>query len=433
VPHKKDFHCYPSRKKTTAMLEKKLVPKLRFAEFGDKLNNIVLDKITSKISDGIHSTPKYDINGGYYFVNGNNLVDGVIVINNSTKKVSITEYEKHKRPLDDNSILLSINGTIGNIALYKHEKIVLGKSACYINLDKTLPVSFYYYIFQTPRVKKYFLSELTGSTIMNLSLRTIKATELITPSLPEQQKIASFLTEVDTKLSQLTKKKALLEDYKKGVMQKIFSQELRFKDGNGNDYGDWEEKKLGEVGTFQTSSVDKLSKQDEQEVYLVNYMNVYRHETISNITVKSYQVVTANKNQVKSSNLSKGDILFTPSSETPTDIGHSVVIFEDISDALYSYHLIRFRPKIKLDLMFSHYFCNTSEVLRQLSRFSTGSTRFTISIGNFSKVGVSYPCIEEQTKIASFLSDLDIKIEVLSTSIKNTQTFKKGLLQQLFV
>ena len=143
--------------------------------------------------------------------------------------------------------------------------------------------------------------------------------------------------------------------------------------------------------------------------------------------------VSAKENQIVSSNLKKGDILFTPSSETPTDIGHSVVIFEDIKDAVYSYHLIRFRPKIKLDLMFSHYFCNTSEVLRQLSRFSTGSTRFTISIGNFSKVKVYYPCFEEQTKIANFLSDLDTKIEALHTKIENSKTFKKGLLQQMFV
>jgi type I restriction enzyme S subunit len=421
------------------MLEKKLVPKLRFAEFEGKYNykkysfkDVFLFSTGKNIKQS-QASPDFEIPcvryGELYHMYNEVIYE---VINKTNLNRSELLFSK------GNEILLPSAGEdpldIGSASALTLENIAIGRT---INILSPLKVDIYsqnyvsYYINEKLRKKISTLAK--GSSISNVYNSDLKKLDIILPSLPEQQKIASFLTEVDTKLSQLTKKKALLEDYKKGVMQKIFSQELRFKDGNGNDYGDWEEKKLGEVGTFQTSSVDKLSKQDEQEVYLVNYMNVYRHETISNITVKSYQVVTANKNQVKSSNLSKGDILFTPSSETPTDIGHSVVIFEDISDALYSYHLIRFRPKIKLDLMFSHYFCNTSEVLRQLSRFSTGSTRFTISIGNFSKVGVSYPCIEEQTKIASFLSDLDIKIEVLSTSIKNTQTFKKGLLQQLFV
>jgi type I restriction enzyme S subunit len=402
------------------MLEKKLVPKLRFAEFGDKLNNIVLDKITSKISDGIHSTPKYDINGGYYFVNGNNLVDGVIVINNSTKKVSITEYEKHKRPLDDNSILLSINGTIGNIALYNHEKIVLGKSACYINLDKTLPVSFYYYIFQTPRVKKYFLSELTGSTIMNLSLRTIKATELITPSLPEQQKIASFLIEVDTKLSQLTKKKALLEDYKKGVMQQIFSQELRFKDGNGNDYGDWEEKKLGEVGRIVTG---KTPSTTDKELWNGNIQFV----TPTDINEDSkYQIETKRtvQNIGKLKLLPEKSIMYT----CIASIGKMAL---SVQPCITNQQINSLIPNKEFDNEFIYYV-----LLKMTPKIKSSQTNTTLPIINkteFSKFKISYPCLEEQTKIANFFSELDTKIEVLSTSIENTQYFKKGLLQQMFV
>src|SRR5690554_7816653 len=124
-------------------------------------------------------------------------------------------------------------------------------------------------------------------------------------------------------------------------MQKIFSQEIRFKDEDGNDYPEWEEKKLGDIGYFQTSSVNKLSNKDEKEVYLVNYMNVYRHEDINNISKKGFQIVTAKDSQIETSNLLKGDILFTPSSETPDDIGHSAVIFEDLDNTVFSYHLDR--------------------------------------------------------------------------------------------
>ena len=98
-------------------------------------------------------------------------------------------------------------------------------------------------------------------------------------------------------------------------------------------------------------------------------MNVYKHENISNASTKDLMTVSANETQLNSSNLRKGDILFTPSSETPDDIGHSVVIFEDLRDTLYSYHLMRFRPTIKLDILYSHYFCNISDVLWQVSRF----------------------------------------------------------------
>jgi type I restriction enzyme S subunit len=216
-------------------------------------------------------------------------------------------------------------------------------------------------------------------------------------------------------------------------MQKIFSQELRFKDDNGNNYPDWEEKKLGDIGEFKTSSVDKLIKENEKMVSLINYMNVYNHQNITNEITKDLMQVSAKEKQIETSTLKRGDILFTPSSETPSDIGHSIVIFEDLYNTLYSYHLMRFRPIIKLDILYSHYFCNIPSVLRQITRFATGSTRFTISVGSFSKIIIQLPSFDEQQKIANFLSSLDSKIALVSTQIENTKAFKKGLLQQMFV
>jgi len=268
---------------------------------------------------------------------------------------------------------------------------------------------------------------------LRLYFKDFERIKFTVPTLPEQQKIASFLSAVDEKIQQLTRKKELLEQYKKGVMQQLFSCKLRFKDENGKAYPKWEEKKLGEIGNFQTSSVDKLSVEGEKEVYLVNYMNVYRHELLNKKTIHNLQIVTAKENQIDSSNLKKGDILFTPSSETPSDIGHSVVIFEDLPNCVYSYHLMRFRPYAKLDILYSHYFCNVPDVLRQLTKLSTGSTRFTISVKSFSSVEVDLPSFEEQQKIANFLSAIDTKIESVATQIEKTQTFKKGLLQQMFV
>ena len=179
---------------------------------------------------------------------------------------------------------------------------------------------------------------------------------------------------------------------------------------------DWEMKKLGEIGKFQTSSIDKLVQENEELVSLINYMNVYNQEIINHETIKKYPIVSAKKTQVLSCNLLKGDILFTPSSETPEDIGHSVVIFENLNNAVYSYHVMRFRPTTVINILYSHYFCNNQIVLNQFTKYATGTTRFTISVKTFSEINVLIPPLHEQQKIAEILSTWDEAI----TNCKNT-------------
>ena len=107
-----------------------------------------LKEITTILGDGLHGTPKYTINGEYYFINGNNLDNGKVLLKENTKRVSVLEYEKHKKELNDRTILVSINGTLGNVAFYNNEKIILGKSACYFNLINSVDKNFIRYIFR---------------------------------------------------------------------------------------------------------------------------------------------------------------------------------------------------------------------------------------------------------------------------------------------
>ena len=267
----------------------------------------------------------------------------------------------------------------------------------------------------------------------NLSGGIIKGLGIIFPNLLEQEKIASFFTLIDERLQ--TQKKIIekLETLMKVSRINIFSQKLRFKDEQGYDFPDWKKLKLGKIGNFQTSSIDKLSKENENEVYLVNYMNVYRHEDINSSTIKSFQKVTAKEQQITSCNLKKGDILFTPSSETPDDIGHSVVISENLENAVFSYHLMRFRPKIEIDILYSHHFCNVPIVLNQLSKFATGSTRFTISVKSFSDVEINLPSLPEQKVIGRFLSLVENKIDTEKQILEKLELQKKFLLGNLFV
>jgi type I restriction enzyme S subunit len=205
--------------------EGETVPKLRFKEFEDsgEWEEKKLEKMTYKIGDGIHTTPVYDELGEYFFINGNNLINGRIFTDEKTKRVSKEEFIKHKKDLNDNTILLSINGTIGNVSFYQNEKVVLGKSACYINPLKELNHVFLYYILQSSRVTKYFTSELTGSTIKNLSLESIRETGLLIPKRQkEQQKIADTLSSIDDLISAQSQKIETLKLHKKGLLQGLF-------------------------------------------------------------------------------------------------------------------------------------------------------------------------------------------------------------------
>jgi type I restriction enzyme S subunit len=267
---------------------------------------------------------------------------------------------------------------------------------------------------------------ISSSDLLNLPLPY--------PSQKEQEKISEFLSGVDKKIDLLSKKKKWLVKYKKALMQKIFSQEIRFKDENGQDYPEWKEKKLGELGEFRTSSVDKIIKPDEIEVYLVNYMNVYRHEEISIKTKPSLSKTSVKPAQLVSSNLQAGDILFTPSSETPSDIGHSVVVRDNLEDTVFSYHLVRFRPLTGLSQDYSNYFCNDQKVLRQFAEYAQGATRFTISREAFQNITVIIPfSLKEQQKIADLLNSIDEKIEAEERKLEKAKEFKKALLQQMFV
>jgi len=145
--------------------------------------------ITSIIGDGLHGTPQYNSQGFYYFINGNNLFNRKIVFKKDTKRLSRSEYEKYKKKLNDRTILVSINGTIGNIGTYNGEKVVLGKSACYFNLYSHILKDFICYLIESNYFLKYALDSATGSTIKNVPLKAMNNFKIPLPPLAEQQRI----------------------------------------------------------------------------------------------------------------------------------------------------------------------------------------------------------------------------------------------------
>ena len=155
-----------------------------------------LGEITSILGDGIHGTPSFDDNGQYYFINGNNLVKGKIVIKSDTKKVSFEEFLKYKKRLDYNTILISINGTIGNYAFYNGEPIILGKSACYFSLMGNNDKSYICYLLNTKHFFDYAVKKATQTTIRNVSLKAMRMLPIPLPPLEEQKRIVAKIEEL---------------------------------------------------------------------------------------------------------------------------------------------------------------------------------------------------------------------------------------------
>jgi type I restriction enzyme S subunit len=404
------------------------VPKLRFPEFRDagEWEEKRLGDITEKISDGIHSTPIYNENGQYYFVNGNNLAEDKIVINESTKRVDEIEYLKYKNELSSQTILISINGTIGNLAFFNGEKVVLGKSACYINLKANENKYFVFNLLKISNIQKYFEKELTGSTIKNLSLASIKNAKAFFPILAEQQKIADCLSSISDRITLETQKLDTLKAHKKGLMQQLFPAEgetlpkLRFPEFHNS--GEWEKlelRKLGEIVSGLT-----YSPEDVRETGLL----VLRSSNIQNGKISLEDNVYVDPN-IKGANLSKtNDILICVRNGSKSLIGKNALIPDGMPLCTHGAFMMIFRSQ---SAKFVFQLFQTSTYQRQVDG-DLGATINSINGSNFIKYKFYVPNLQEQQKIADCLSSIDEAIAAQSQAIELLKLHKKGLMQQLF-
>lgn len=208
-----------------------------------------LGEIATRIGDGLHGTPQYDENGEYYFINGNNIVNGKVVIKNDTRRVATEEYERYLKPLANNTVLLSINGTIGNVGLYNGEKCMLGKSACYINLKDGVNRNFVYYCFVSKDFQEFLQGVATGTTIPNVPLKGLREYDIKLPSLEEQERIARILSSLDDKIDLLTRQNRTLEAMAETLFRQYFIE---------NPKEDWKDGVIADIIDF--NPIRKLSK-----------------------------------------------------------------------------------------------------------------------------------------------------------------------------
>jgi type I restriction enzyme, S subunit len=183
-----------------------------------------LEKCTDILGDGLHGTPKYTEGGEYAFINGNNLVNGEILIKKDTKRVDYSQYEKYKKPLTNRTLLVSINGTLGNVGMYNSEKIILGKSACYFNVKEFVDKDFIYYVVSSPIFRQYLEHSATGTTIKNISLKQMREYDFLLPPIEEQKQISSVLKMIDEKIKNNRRVNENLEQQAQAIFANMFDE-----------------------------------------------------------------------------------------------------------------------------------------------------------------------------------------------------------------
>lgn len=216
-----------------------------------------LEECTDILGDGLHGTPKYTENGEYAFVNGNNLVDGEILIKKETKRVDYSQYDKYKKPLTNRTILVSINGTLGNVGVYGSEKIILGKSACYFNVKESVDKDFIYYIVSSPTFKHYLESNATGTTIKNISLKQMREYTFELPEIGEQKRISSVLRKIDEKIKNNRAINNNLEQQAQAIYQQMFID---------NPDPDWIEGSLSDIANITMGQSPSGSSYNEDGI-----------------------------------------------------------------------------------------------------------------------------------------------------------------------
>ncbi|MBU3658391.1 MAG: restriction endonuclease subunit S [Flavobacteriales bacterium] len=285
--------------------------------------------------------------------------------------------------------------------------------------------------------KKEIANLAQGISVVHLYSSQLALLNLNFPSLPEQTKIASFLTVVDKKISELKKEKSLLEQYKKGAMQQIFSQKLRFKPSPiealeiGNAYPDWEEKRLGEIGETYNGLTGKTKENFGFGKPYIQYKQIFDN---SQIDMSRFEMVDISENE-KQNKVKFGDVFFTVSSETPKEIGMSSVLLDNVEELYLNSFCFGYRAN-SLEILspyFSRYLFRSEIFRTEIIKLAQGSTRYNMSKVELMKLKINLPSLPEQTKIASFLSSIDKKISDVDFQLEKIVVWKKGLLQQLFV
>jgi len=297
-----------------------------------------------------------------------------------------------------------------------------------INIIRTKLNGVFFAYYLNSKKKNDIARLAQGISVIHLYSSLLARLELKLPKISEQTKIANFLTDVDKKIGQLSQKKKLMARYKKGMMQKLFSQQIRFKNNNGQDFPNWDEKKLREVTCLVKDGTHGTHTDSPDSKYLLLSAKNIKNGKITNDT-QDRRIPEKEFREIFSRySLKKNDLLLT----IVGTIGRCALYNGDRKIAFQrSVAIFRFLKDI--NPCFMYYCFTTSGFQLELMKKKVISAQPGIYLGDLSKIKVGIPSLSEQTKIANFLSDIDRKIEQIEQALSAVKEFKKGLLQKMFL
>lgn len=389
-----------------------------------------LKDLVSKVIDNRGKTPPYSNNPDIELIETASISFVTQYPNYSkvTKFVSNETYQNWFRghPIKDDILVSTVGEYSGSSAIMKENRGTIAQNLIALRIKDVKPV----YVFYWTRSKNF--KEQLDQVKMNQAQPSLRVPWLLNfylniPRPEEQTTIATVLSDTDALIEALDKLISKKRNIKQATMQQLLTGKRRLPGFSG----EWEVKKLGEIGEITGAGIDKKSKSDETPVRLVNYLDVFHKDFIYSKDLNHW--VTAPISQSQRCAVKKGDIFFTPSSEMRYDIGISAVAMEDIPDAGYSYHVDRLRLFDDWDLAFRAYIFKTKNFLDQAETICEGSgKRYVISLTKFREMTVEYPVDKsEQTAIATVLSDMDTEIESLEQKRDKYTMLKQGMMQQL--
>ena len=413
------------------MLEVNSKPSLRFSGYKKNWKNKKLIELSvSGFSNGVFNDKEL-MGCGYRLINVKDMYVGDSIDIGQLTLLDISEKEFNNNKANYGDIFFTRSSIVPTGIAYTNINLSENKNLTYDghlmkmspNIEEVEPKFLAQYLRGQP-ARKQLISRGKVSTMTTIGQEDISSVLIQFPCINEQQKIADFLSAVDKKISLLKQKHNLLQQYKKGVMQQLFSQQIRFNDNNGKAFPDWEE---GRVDSF----VQRASEA----------VNVEVDATYREIGIRSHGKGIFHKKPILGKELGNKRVFWVHTNAFVVNIvfawEHAVALTTEKEQGFIASHRFpMYVPKndrVDISFFLLFFLSKKGKYLLELASPGGAGRNKTLGQNNFLELKVTFPCLEEQKKIRAFAQALDKKIELAAKQIELTQIFKKGLLQQMFV
>ena len=397
-----------------------------------------LKDVCTILGDGLHGTPIYDDKGEFFFINGNNLKDGRISIKNDTKRVPNSEANKYKKPLNNRTILVSINGTIGNVAKYRDEKCILGKSACFFNVKENVDLNFIYYVVANQQFKNTITQLATGTTIKNVSLETMRNYTFRIPPLSIQKQIGKILSSFDDKIELNRRINDNLEQQAQALFKSWFVDFEPFlsKEFSKSDslFGDipvgWSIVSIKDLPIYITDYVangsfaslkenvrlyDKpnyahfIRNTDlKAESYKI-YVDKHSYEFLSKSVLEGGEIIISNVGDV-------GSVFLCPKLQKPMTLGNNIILL---------------RPKNNYSMFYLYMLFKGNVGQHLIDGITGGSAQRKFNKTDFKSIKIMMPPVDILIKFDRIIKPIFSKIEKNSEESSRLELVRDTLLPKL--